>query len=129
MFWRVNIFKYLFVDLFNVIHTSHHSNKKKKVYIADEEGQSKFDQIYDQIGALRNLSTNETLNAEYAKLPGTIFRIAGALHVLEKVTNKQTDQYQALRNELLCEFIGEEIFQKAYNLATYFMKQRYDYAY
>jgi hypothetical protein len=85
MSWKVYVLIYLSLELFSSIHNIHHCTKKKKIYIADQAGQLKFDQIYDQIGSLRNLSTDETLNAEYSKLPGTILRIAGALHVVEKV--------------------------------------------
>jgi hypothetical protein len=54
----------------------------KFVYLADESGQIQFDHIFDQIGDARKSSN---LNAELSKLPGTILRIAGALHVLENV--------------------------------------------
>jgi hypothetical protein len=88
-FYNTNVMegktKFLTVDLYNFIHNIHHLNQRKKVYVADQDGQLKFDEIYDQIGALRNLSINENLNAEYSKLPGTILRIAGALHILENV--------------------------------------------
>ena len=57
----------------------------KFVYLADESGKIQFDHIFDQIGDARKSSTNENLNAELSKLPGTILRIAGALHVLENV--------------------------------------------
>ena len=72
--------------MFSSIRDFHHTpNRGKFVYLADESGQIQFDHIFDQIGVARKSSTNENLNAELSKLPGTILRIEGALHVLENV--------------------------------------------
>ena len=88
-FYNTNILEGNFfnkrIDLFNCIHSRNFNSKKKKVYFADETGQKKFDEIYDEIGSLRRSSTDENINAEYSKLPGTILRLAGCLHVMENV--------------------------------------------
>ncbi len=53
----------------------------------DYLGQKTFDEIYNHISQFRSSCMDSELNPEYSKLPGTILRIATALHVIEEVYN------------------------------------------
>ena len=77
---------FLFKDLFTNFFETHHTAIKQRVTYAPENfDQLTFDEILNSVSALRKSTTDENLNAEYAKLPGMVLRIAGVLTVLENV--------------------------------------------
>ena len=73
----------LFIKVFELLHNR--TDCSRLVFEPDDNGQKTFDAIFDDISNSRRISMDNDVNAEYSKMPGTILRLAAALHLIESV--------------------------------------------
>ena len=61
--------------------------------------ENSFDIIYNYINDKRKLNKDESLIAEYAKLPSIVLRLSAVLHVIEEVSYIFKVMFKALTKE------------------------------